>query len=810
MVTISDFSNLHIADFSNDFARVFKESDVKKAQSLGLVTVDDVLKDTRAGSCKSMKAKLKIYPDALVYTYNYLNDPSKLPAKVDESFSTAEMFKQLLVELSELVNRVESFPFEQDITNKVEFIRGVLKVAKFRYNYNLSDFEIQEEIGCTSETCRTHHKKFVSVIASGLNNSTVKGERPFLLKFGLSDIFIGRLKSIISAYKSGNTLNWLTDMIGSTDEGTVQFFLDLLDASIYSSKNGTFKGEYIVSGFPVTKFDSECSILFDMATKEHEHVKALKAYLVKKIGKNKAIVDTLITMAENSNQFDIKEEDGLKYYQLKYEYLKNDEVRNERILFENRGEYLSFSQMRDEYNRRARMFGQTEKFGEDYNLHATDKIASQNATWHWIDDEKDVIKEPRPMLKKFVEENGGVVTFDQVKDFLKANNINIKDNTAKTYLAGFCKHKRSSNTYEVKSGSACSGRGDIAKDIINYLKSVSKPVYVSKIAKELGTSPSRIDRIVAKHPDIFEVTKEGKRVFVSLKSTYSLCPVPATKAKSRKEPLHRLYMRNMAIDILKKASGGPLQLKDVADKVRTVTAHENFRRTSVYKVFEHEIFTKGVDPKKASSKTVSLNMDVYKKMFEDGADFAEKEVVKTSSEKVAPIEFDWTKNYYDLKGAVITFTKEDSNCKKFDVSKSFDTMNDIMKEGKTSLTQESYFWLILELLHKYLTQKTTKMEREFLRDNLAFKYEPYLENYYKRMTGSELGVEGLVTRLNKLQEEGLLPERYADWSSSYTAKLINKRNRVHTARRDMDGAIKSDILQFIVLYLYTASMEMEK
>lgn len=56
-------------------------------------------------------------------------------------------------------------------------------------------------------------------------------------------------------------------------------------------------------------------------------------------------------------------------------------------------------------------------------------------------------------------------------------------------------------------------------------------------------------------------------------------------------------------------------------------------------------------------------------------------------------------------------------------------------------------------------------------------------------------------------KDGLLPERYADWSSSYTTALIKKRNRVHTAKRDMDSTVRKDILQFVVLYLYTASME---
>ena len=134
-------------------------------------------------------------------------------------------------------------------------------------------------------------------------------------------------------------------------------------------------------------------------------------------------------------------------------------------------------------------------------------------------------------------------------------------------------------------------------------------------------------------------------------------------------------------------------------------------------------------------------------------------------------------------------------------------MNDIMMGGKSSLNRDSYFWLIQELLYKYLTQKTTKIEREFLRDNLAYKYEAFLGNYYTYVTGKELGVDGLATRLGQLQYDGLLPERYSDWSSTYTSKLVKTRNKVHTSNRDLDSTIKSEILQFLVLYLYTASLD---
>lgn len=811
MVTISDFNNLQISAFINDFARVFKDGDIRWATQHGMLTVEDVLNDTRHASCTAMKHKLRSCPDALVSIYNYLNYPCLLPAKVDGSFSTFAMLKQLFVELNELVDSLRAMPFEQNTDGILSRINNVLTVAKLRYVHNLSDAEIVSEIGLTSETCRTHHIKFIEAIESGLENACVNNVKPFLLKFGLSQIFVKRIKEIKSSYESGLPLDILTDKIGSTDMGIVRFFLDLLDADIYSSDNGTFTGTYIVGGFPLTKFDQDCSVLFDMIAKEHEYVigAKIKTYLSKhfKAG-NIAKVEAIMRMADYSGQFNIIEKDGLKYYQLKYKYLKHDDVRNERILFENRGKFLSKAEMENEYNQKARRYGLDEKIGSNYHIRGTNRMVCQNGVWHWIEDGEENISDPRRLIKMFVQGNSGPVSFTEIRKYLTDNNVNLKDSTIRTYLTDFCKHIRKGDVFIVKSSMWSVGRGDIAEDIIRYLRKMSRPVCVSQIAEALGTTFGRIARNIAYHKDVFEVEKIRRRVFVHIKPTFTNEPIEANKRGSRKEPRHKAYMRTMAVDILKNSGGGPLPLKEVADKISTVIANTSFSRTVVYKVFEHDLFVKGIADDCKSAKTVSLNMDVYKRLFETGADYAEKIVADSSVDNnMVPAEYDWNNDYKDLRDAVIAFTKEDPYCKKFDVAKSFDTMNEIMKGDKSSLNKDSYFWLIQELLYKYLTQKTTKVEREFLRDNLAFKYEAFLGNYYYKVNGYKLDESGLANRLRVLQGDGLLPARYSDWSTAYTSSLVKKRNRVHTAVRDLDSTIKSEILKFLVLYLYTASLD---
>lgn len=66
MKTIIDFPSIRIGDFKIKNPRTFKASDLQKAESLGLETVQDVLTDQHQGSCKSMKAKLRSYPDGII------------------------------------------------------------------------------------------------------------------------------------------------------------------------------------------------------------------------------------------------------------------------------------------------------------------------------------------------------------------------------------------------------------------------------------------------------------------------------------------------------------------------------------------------------------------------------------------------------------------------------------------------------------------------------------------------------------------------------------------------------------------------
>lgn len=810
MVTINDYDNLRITDFVNVSPCIFKPSDLAKAEQLGLVTVADVLNDMHKGACKSMKAKLRTFQDSLVTAHNYLNCGSSIPERVDDSWTTAEMAVQLFVELDELIDKVDSIPFEGNPSGMISRIRNVAKIAKCRYLHGMTDDAISFEMDKTSESCRTAHVRFTEAVISGLKGGCVKGSSPFVLRFRLSRIFIERINEVISVCTSGTSLEQLTDLLGTNEKGLVQFFLDILDASVYSSRNGTFKGQYILYGFPVTKFDCDSSIFFDIMGREHKPVCGLQSRLSKilKDPDRRQKAAAIVRMAECSGQFDIVERDGLKYFQMRYQYLKNDDVRNERILFENRSRYLSKAEMEDEYNRRAMLYGMQEKTGEDYHVKSTDRIACQNGRWHWLEEGETAMTDPRPAIKRYVQEQGGTVTFDQVKEFLASENITLKDSTIRTYLTAFCKHSRKAGSYTAKSGGSCSGRGDIVEEIISYLRdaSAADSIYVSKIAGALGTTFARVQRTIDAHAELFVVETRGNKVYVSLSPAYAHSSINVSKPKSRKEPLHRTYMRTMAVDILKKASGGPLPLKELSAKVGAVIAHTSFSDTVIYKVFEHPIFRKGVDESNRNAKTVSLDMDVYRQLFEDNAEYAEEGMAVSTDLAAAEVkEYDWTENYADLKDAVVSFTKDDVHCRHFDVTEAFDEMNKIMMRGRTTLSRDSYFWLIQELLFKYLTQKTTKIEREFLRDNLAFKYEPFLADYYYRATGQPLEEKGLSTRLGILQDEGLLPARYSDWSSSYTTNIVNTRNRVHTSRRDFDSTIRNDILQFVVLYLYTAS-----
>lgn len=253
MLTTNDFKGLRIADFKNTSPSMFKASDLDRAEELGLTTIADVLNDTHKGACKSMKAKMRSFPEAIVTAHNYLNGGFILPEKVDDSWTTAKMIEQLFTEFDTLVDKIEAIPFEGNTAGMVLRIRNILRIAKYRFLHNMTDEEISSELKNTSESCRTGHVKFTDTIKSGLKGEFVKGPAPFVLQFRLSKLFTERINKAILACTPGTSLKLLTDLIGSTKSGIVQFFLDILDANIYSSHNGTFRGKYIPIWFPYHK-----------------------------------------------------------------------------------------------------------------------------------------------------------------------------------------------------------------------------------------------------------------------------------------------------------------------------------------------------------------------------------------------------------------------------------------------------------------------------------------------------------------------------------------------------------------------------
>lgn len=801
MKTISDFPSIRIEDFKTKEPRTFKASDMQKAELLGLDSVQAVLDDQRKGSCKSMKAKLRSYQHGVVDIHNYFYCTPLLPSASTDATSLADDIKSFLGDLDVLLARFKAMPFETDTTSMTQKMETLLKAVKYRYLHNLDDAAVALHCKITKESSRLYHTLFIKKVREAMLMQRTSAENQFVLEFGFNECFKRKLQNLKDSFKSGSTLASMQELLGTRNGGIVSFVLDLLDASVFTGSGSAFVGSYVVAGIGTTGFDQDCMTIFNIMNDRHAPCADFIKELSKRLG-DKDKVDTIVTMMQTSGQFAVTEEYGIKSYQLMWQWLKNDDVRYERILFENKGRSMSIAELLAEYNRRAAMVRLRKR--DEFHLSQNDRIVAQNGMWHWVADDEnvDIYKDPRPFIESYVVGKGGSVTLDDVIAFLESKGIHLTRNTVRAYLTKFCKSRRGSDIFTMLAPSAVNQRGDIAPDIIDFIKSQENQVCVSDIAKALDTSCGRIDRLVDAHPELFvkNPSKTRRKIFVELKPGYDSKPVVVKEIKRVKEAKHITFIRMTAVDILSKAAGHSMPMKAIFDKVKGVVEEIGIKTNNIYKVFNDEIFIKTSVPGKRD-KDLSLNMPLYDSLYKKDAEYAETPKSVTDVSK----EFDWNDDYEDLKSAVISFVKKDPNVRCFDVAKAFDSMNDIMKGSKASLNKDSYFWLIQELLFKYLTQKTTKVEHEFLRDNLAYRYESFLGNYYADVTGRSLKVEGLSTALAVLQGEGLLPVRYSDWSSSYTTNLVDTRNRVHTSKRDMDSIIKNDILQFLVLYLYTAS-----
>mgnify|MGYP003291241575 CR=1 FL=1 len=112
MKTIVDFPSISIEDYKKMAPRTFKASDIQKAMSLGLVTLQDVLDDQHKGSCKSMKVKLRSYPDGIVNIHNYFYCTPLLPSTSSDTSSFVDDFKAFINELDKLLDQFKAMPLK--------------------------------------------------------------------------------------------------------------------------------------------------------------------------------------------------------------------------------------------------------------------------------------------------------------------------------------------------------------------------------------------------------------------------------------------------------------------------------------------------------------------------------------------------------------------------------------------------------------------------------------------------------------------------------------------------------------------------
>lgn len=804
MKTISDFPSIRIEDFNSKEPRTFKTSDLDRAITLGLVTVQDVLDDTHVGACKAMKAKLKAYPDAILNIHNYFYSTPLLSSGSSDTTTLADDFKSFLKDLELLLERFSSMPFDVDTTSKVNKMETLISAVKYRYLLNLDDASVSVMLKVSDETSRLYHELFIKKVKEAIEGNRTTSQNQFVLEFGFAESFREKLHNLCDFYKSGCTLASIQEILGSQEDGILRFALDLLDASVFTGSGSAFVGSYVVSGFDSSHFDQTCKILFNIMNNHHKPTADFIKELSKKV-KNENKVATIITMMQTSKQFVIEKVAGLSTYQLMWQYISNDNDRYERILFENKGCDMSRKALLTEYNKRATLYHMNKRKYKDFHLYQTKNIVSQNGMWHWVEDGENVkiFNDSRPYIESFVVEMGGRITVGEVVKFLEDEGIALKRSSVETYLNNFCRREKAgSDVFIMSDDSAMRQKGDIALEIIGFIKGQGQQVSVSDIASALSTSPSRIGRMINAHPELFvRDSVSGRRnVFITLKPGYDDKPIVLNKIK-RTTSKHYNYIKMSAVDILAKAEGHSMPMKDVFDKVKVWIEGLDISDNNIYKVFKDEIFVK-TPIVGGRGKLLSLDMSVYNSLYKKDASYAEEVKSDVDTQKV----FNWNEDYDELKSAVVEFVKDNPNSSRFNVRDAFDSMNDIMKGTRSSLSPDSYFWLIEELLYNYLHKPTSKIEREFLRDNLAYKYEAFLDNYHYVRCGTKFDIDGLATRIQYLQNEGLLPERYSNWSSPVISDIIKKRNKVHTATRDMDAAIQKDIKSFLVLYLYTASM----
>ena len=503
------------------------------------------------------------------------------------------------------------------------------------------------------------------------------------------------------------------------------------------------------------------------------------------------------SLIEISDMFVRREDGDSEVIMLKYQYLRTQKDRIVRILFELPDNESTKSNLLDEYNRRAKLYGLTEV--DELTTEDSDYIEKIGRTGVWRlkigcfagskCDKNNLINIVRQYLCEQDEHTN--IDFYSIVKYVKESFGNaFQENSIRTTLNNLG-YVRKGGIY-VYSGQRKLTSVVIIQATAELLSKVGKPMKRQQLLECLSNELSHsvnyqtFSLAITRADDLFEEKYVGREVVVSLKEVDLKVWDFKKYAKTTRTPDYHYELIQTSIDELLRVDGHRLALRELKGRLVKFLPNK-VHDTIIYKVLRKETLLSR--SKVGNIEYISLDIDKYNKLHKTAECCFESSSSGSSDNVYA---FDWEK----LKAAIIrNYGNVLVDGSYSDTEKILDYMRKLMRADDEC----NQSWRILELLNRLFFKPTTHDERELLAFKMVFELENFLRNiciHYNR----EVKEEGFISIVNYMQRESLLPARHSSHKINAMIGRIRYTRNNYAHKGNSTQVVSDTIKTFLEFY----------
>lgn len=750
--------------------------------------------------------------------------------------------------LSSLIKRfIEEVAARYEVCGKKDCAE-IIRLA-YKYGYDIKSISINRDKTRTRiEQLLTDrnpsYKSFIWILHNNLNAS----DRLLLQLYEVSDQFRKAIQDIQDFCGKTPTKTTLVSFLGEgADDNVINFILHYLGAKIFGGDIGAqtrIKDEFIVVDCDKKHLNNKWGEIFTLLDQCVKPIK--KESLIIELRKKfsplpKNVENIIISIVENSSQFEIKKTDITTEYSLKWQELSSMQSRLERILYESKTS-MQKNELENEYNRRLMECGME---NPDVFLIRTSKNIHQlheGGTWIWKEytNEKKTISREK-LIRQYIAQRQKI-RIEDIMEYLRKIIPEIKEQSVKTILTKYCISTTEGYYIDKKSKADYSDlhistSEDITPNLIKIMSKAKEYTYhelydIYRDKYKIAVPESKI-RKTCENPDIFTIIKgENRRVPNKVK----INPMwnGNYEVRNRNRGIVAEWKRNVREEIINKLRYSPNYEMSHKELCKHLISYipKDVSHTGLYKIFDDENIFIVNDKEGGKGKIVALNIDKWETELKQHLENKDScaSTCNYDSEEEHILQDAQQKQLGNPRYNMSTETSEDLN-NLFASTQSLisynlqqldnDNMNIAdMKDGWEFMVKQmnirgggvdNAYYRMLNKLYAYMFGATSRDDRYYLWVEIRLNYEPYLKKLLSLKGCSIIKTDGrdmqLKDLINLCQTNNILPRRDDRCHiTQCVSSMLQKRNyRGHNAEdTPNDTIIVQNIQKSLTLYLYTS------